>query len=93
LAGYFLHDSEHQFHRYIGDDLNFNPLLAMSATLCLWVLQERITGICVPIEFLPSTHQADHNRYALLLAGMSATELAALAQVLTNGSALSPSAA
>ncbi|KAG2123039.1 hypothetical protein BD769DRAFT_1389421 [Suillus cothurnatus] len=69
LAGYFLYDSEHQFHRYIGDDLNFNPLLAMTATFCLWALQERITGICVPVEFLARTHWADYDRYALLLAG------------------------
>jgi hypothetical protein len=92
LAGYFLYDSEHQFHRYIGDDLNFNPLLAMIATFCLWALQERITGICVPVEFLARTHRADYDRYALLLAGMSAMELTALTQVLTNGSALNPSA-
>ncbi|KAG1898548.1 uncharacterized protein F5891DRAFT_1190620 [Suillus fuscotomentosus] len=90
LVGYLLRDSEHQFHRYISDNLNYKPLLAMTATLCLWVLQERITGICVPVRFLTSTHRVHHDRFVSLLEDMSAMELTALTQILTNGSALSP---
>ncbi|KAG1848403.1 hypothetical protein C8R48DRAFT_778914 [Suillus tomentosus] len=54
LVGYSLHDSEHQFHRYIGDDLNFKPLLAMSATLCLWMLQEHIKVYVSQFSVLPA---------------------------------------
>ncbi|KAG1800064.1 hypothetical protein EV424DRAFT_1545831 [Suillus variegatus] len=89
LVGYLLRDSEHQLHRYISDDLNYKPLLAMSATLCLWVLQERITGICIPVRFLTSTHRVHHDRFVSLLEDMSAMELTALTQILTNGSVLS----
>ncbi|KAG2115284.1 uncharacterized protein F5147DRAFT_649666 [Suillus discolor] len=40
---YLLHDSEHQYHWYIRDNLNVKLFFAIMATFCQWALEERST--------------------------------------------------
>jgi hypothetical protein len=57
---YLLRDSGEMYHKYIKKDLNFKPLFAMTATLCLWALQERRTGRFVVHAFAADAANRGH---------------------------------
>jgi hypothetical protein len=89
IASYLLRDSEHQYHQYIGNDLNVKPLLATTATFCRWALEERRTGRFIASTFVPDANRTHLNRYKLLLDGVSPSQMAALTSLLfTNSFAL-----
>ncbi|KAG1727548.1 hypothetical protein EDD22DRAFT_961232 [Suillus occidentalis] len=86
---YLLRDSADKYHQYIGKDLNFKPLFAMTATLCLWALQERRTGRFVAHAFEADAKNIGHYmRYLSLLNTMPQNQLSALTQIFINCSAL-----
>lgn len=86
---YLLRDSDAKYHRYIGENLNFKPLFAMTATLCRWALQERRTGRYVSRAFEADTKNRGHYmRYLSLFNTMPENQLSALTQIFVNCSAL-----
>jgi hypothetical protein len=89
LASYLLRDGPTQYHRYIkGSDIK--PLLAMTATLCRWALQERKTGRYIASFFVPEAHRVHHDHYVSLLESLPPSHLVLLTSLLlNNGSVLS----
>ncbi|KAG1722089.1 hypothetical protein EDD22DRAFT_854244 [Suillus occidentalis] len=86
---YLLRDSADKYHQYIRKDLNFKPLFAMTATLCLWALQERRMGRFVAHAFEADAKNIGHYmRYLSLLNTMPQNQLSALTQIFINCSAL-----
>ncbi|KAG1876118.1 hypothetical protein C8R48DRAFT_669315 [Suillus tomentosus] len=88
VVTYLLRDSEHRYYNYIGTNRNFKPLLIMVTTLCRWALLERRTGLYIQSTFFSSENEVHHSRYISLYDALTPSEVAALTQLFTNGSAL-----
>ncbi|KAG2088170.1 uncharacterized protein F5147DRAFT_781090 [Suillus discolor] len=77
MIRYLLRDGPHQYHRYISQ-ANYGPLLAMTATVCRWALQEHETGSFVESQFLPEENTQYYSRYHAIFKGLDAKAVAAL---------------
>ncbi|KAG1729744.1 hypothetical protein EDD22DRAFT_853065, partial [Suillus occidentalis] len=88
LASYLLRDGPTQYHRYI-KGLEIKPLLAVTATLCRWALQEHKMGRYITSLFVPEMHRVHHNYYVSLLESLPPSHLVLLtALLLSNNSVL-----
>ncbi|KAG2120018.1 hypothetical protein DEU56DRAFT_918499 [Suillus clintonianus] len=85
IVRYVLYDSPLQYHRYISNG-NYGPLVSMTATVCMWALQQYETGRFVERKFVPEEATHTNTEFLRVFDNMAPVDVAALTAQLTSNS-------